>query len=170
VQFTTEERSPDAFQQPVDREHSIAMCQHAFGQERQIESAIELGGGLYNNTYLVHLTGMSPVISRVGPHPTRQFRSEGNLMRNEYASQPFLAPIALLLSRILVADFINQILERDYLFQTYTEGEQWAQVLNAFSTEEKRALWQRLGIIAKKIRTVQGDDYGNAALGSHFTS
>jgi aminoglycoside phosphotransferase (APT) family kinase protein len=146
------------------------MCQRAFGEDIQIESAKELGGGLYNNTYLVHIVGMQPVILRVSPHLARQFRMEKNLMRNEYASLPFLAPIASLLPQILMVDFTHQILERDYLFQTYMEGEQWAQIMHMLTPQENKVLWRQLGSITKKIHAVQGDHFGNAALHSSFLS
>jgi aminoglycoside phosphotransferase (APT) family kinase protein len=170
VEYIPIERSADDFQQPVGESCIIAMCRRAFGEERQIASVKELGGGLYNNTYLVHISGMQPVILRVGPHPTRQSCIERNLMRNEHASLPFLAPISPLLPRILMADFTHQILERDYLFQTYMEGEQWAQVMGTFTSEEKKALWRQLGSITKKIHAVQGHHFGNSALDSHFSS
>lgn len=170
VEYISIERSNDAFQQPVEQSQIIAMCQRAFGEIIQIEAAKELGGGLYNNTYLVHIVGMQPVILRVSPSLTRQYRLERNLMRNEYMSLPFLAPIAPLLPRILMADFTHQILDRDYLFQTYMEGEQWVQVMHTFTPEEKKMLWRQLGSITKKIHTIQGKHFGNAAVDSYFSS
>lgn len=170
MEYTTIERSLDAFQQPVAREHLVAMCRRAFGEEKQIESARELDGGLYNNTYLVHIAGMPPVILRVAPRLDRQFRSERNLMRNEYMSFPFLAPIAPFLPSILAADFTHQILDRDSLFQTYMEGEQWAQVMDALTSEEKRALWRQLGDITRKIHSVRGEHFGNRILSPSFSS
>ena len=116
MEYIPIERSADAFQQPVGPSHLIAMCQRAFGEDIQIESAKELGGGLYNNTYLVHVVGVQPVILRVSPHLARQFRMEKNFMRNEYASLPFLAPIAPLLPRILMVDFTHQIHDLSPLF------------------------------------------------------
>lgn len=170
IEYTAIERASDDFQQPVALEHIVAMCQRAFGEEIQIEAVKELGGGLYNNTYLVRIAAMQPVILRVAPHLTRQSRHERYLMRNEHASLPFLAPIARLLPRILMADFTHQIVERDYLFQTYMEGEQWAQIMDTFTAEEKKVLWRQLGNIAGKVHAVQGDHFGNAATGSHFPS
>ncbi|MBO0795950.1 MAG: aminoglycoside phosphotransferase family protein, partial [Ktedonobacteraceae bacterium] len=170
MEYIPIERSANAFQQPVGPSQIIAMCRRAFGEERRVESAKELEGGLYNNTHLVHISGMQPVILRVGPHPTRQTRTERNLMRNEYASLPFLAPISPLLPRILMADFTHQILERDYLFQTYMEGEQWERIMGTFTSEEKKALWRQVGSIARKIHAVQGHHFGNSALGPHFSS
>ena len=81
MEYTIIERPTGAFQQPIAREHLIAMCQRAFGEQVQIESVKELNGGLYNNTYLIHIKSMPPVILRVSPHSTRQFSSERNLMR-----------------------------------------------------------------------------------------
>ena len=89
-------------------------------------------------------------------------------MRNEHASLPFLAPIAPLLPSILMTDFTHQVIERDYLFQTYMQGEQWAQVMDSFTIEEKKILWRQLGSITKKLHSVQGDAFGNSLLGSVF--
>ena len=142
MEYTIIGRSLDAFQQPVAREYIIAMCRRAFGEEIQIESVKELDGGLCNNIYLIHINGMQPVILRVGPHSARPLRGEENLMRNELASLPFLAPIAPFLPRILMADFTHQILERDYMFQTFIEGEQWARIKNEFTMQGNQRLWR----------------------------
>jgi aminoglycoside phosphotransferase (APT) family kinase protein len=159
MEYSIIDRPSDAFQQPVAREHIMAMCQRAFGEEIQIESVRELDGGLCNNTYLICINGMQLVVLRVAPHPARQIRGEQR-MRNELASLPFLAPIAPLVPRILMADFTHQILERDYMFQTFMDGEQWARVKNEFTSEEKKVLWRQLGAITKKIHSVQGDTFG----------
>jgi aminoglycoside phosphotransferase (APT) family kinase protein len=168
MEYSIIERSPDAFQQPVAREHIIAMCQRAFGGEIQIESVKELGGGLCNNTYLIRINDMQPVVLRVAPRSAHQLRAEQSLMRNEMASLPFLAPIAPLVPRILMADFTHQIIERDYMFQTFMEGEQWEQIKNEFTSEEKMVLWRQLGAITKKIHSVQGNTFGK--FGRQFSS
>lgn len=170
VKYIPLERAADAFQQPVELSYLVAMCQRAFGKHIQIGSIKELPGGLYNNTYLIDIGRSRPVILRVAPHGARQFASERNLMRNEHASQPFLAPIARFLPGILMADFTHQILERDYLFQEYREGEQWAQVMHTFTAEEKKALWRQLGSIAKRIHAVEGQHFGNSVFDAHFSS
>ena len=43
------------------------MCERGFGNEVQIESIRELGGGTFNETYLVELIGKTKVILRVAP-------------------------------------------------------------------------------------------------------
>lgn len=169
MEYTVIERASTAFQQSVTHKQLIAMCQRAFGEAIAIESAHELDGGLYNNTYHVQISGMPPVILRVSPHPDRQTQSEHHLMRNEYASQPFLAPIAPLLPKILMADFTHHIVGRDYLFQTFMEGQQWAQIAGTLTSDEQRVLWQQLGSITRKIHAVQGTHFGSV-LNAHSTS
>src|SRR5579875_3200389 len=170
VEYIPIERAADAFQQPVEQSHLIAMCQQAFGEEVQIESVKELAGGLYNTTYLVRIVGMPPVVLRVSPHPNRQLRMDKNLMHNEYASLPFLAPIAPLLPRILMVDFTHQILERDYMFQSFMEGEQWAQVMHTFTATENRNLFRQLGSITRKIHSVRGHHFGSTVIDARFSS
>ena len=40
----------------------MAMCRRGFGSEVQVESAQELGGGTFNETYVVELAGQTKVI------------------------------------------------------------------------------------------------------------
>jgi hypothetical protein len=108
---------------PVVSEHIQAMCEPAFGQGVVIHSVRELGGGQFNNTYLLDLAEHAPMVLRVAPAPERAvFWHERFLMRRELAMQPFLAPIAPLLPTILMSDFTHQVLTRDYLFQRWIYG------------------------------------------------
>lgn len=170
MEYICIERATDAFQQPVAPEQIHAMCRRAFGKDTQVESAHELGGGLYNNTYLIHINGMQPVILRVGPHPSRMSRHEQYFLRNEYLSQPFLAPIAPLLPRTLMADFTHQLIERDYLFQTFMDGEPWSQIIDEMTPAENRQLWRQLGTITKTIHEIKGPAFGYLSSGPQFST
>src|SRR5258708_4327700 len=103
-----------------------AVCERAFGHGVRVTSARELPGGEYNTTYLMHIAGWEPIICRVAPPSgARVFWHEEALMRNEHSILPYFAPIATLLPKILGIDFTRQIIDRDYLFQTYMQGERW---------------------------------------------
>lgn len=102
MEFQPITRASDAFQQSVTAEQLVTMCRHAFGKATSIVSAVELGNGMYNNTYQVDLGTEVPVILRVAPEPGRQSRLEHELMRNEHASIPFLAPISRLMPHTLM--------------------------------------------------------------------
>lgn len=145
------------------------MCGRAFGERREIFLVKELGGGLYNNTYLVKMEEMAPVVLRVAPQTIYQLHSERYLLRNEYAALPFFAALAPLVPKILLADFTHQLLERDYLFQTYMEGERWSEIEESLTASERRQLWRQLGTIASKIHAVRGSHFGRSLPGASFT-
>lgn len=64
MEYIPIERSADAFQQPVEQSHIIAMCQRAFGEQRQVDLAQELGGGGYNIFITTRLSNVPIKICR----------------------------------------------------------------------------------------------------------
>ena len=146
-------RAPDAFQQPVAEEELPAICRRVFGARTELRSAVELAGGYYNNTFQLDIGAAQPVILRVAPEPARHTRADPQLMRNEHAALPFLAPIAALLPQTLAADFTHDLIGRDYLIQTRLYGVPADQRLGDFATAEQGAFFQQLGEITKVIDT-----------------
>jgi len=62
------------------------------------------------------MAGQEDAILRVAPASTaRLFWHQPYLMRREQAIQPFLAPIARLVPRTLMADFTHELVDRDYV-------------------------------------------------------
>jgi aminoglycoside phosphotransferase (APT) family kinase protein len=154
------ERGPGAFQQPVTAEQVQAMCQRAFGGEVRAASAVELGLGTYNSAYRVDIGTAGLVILRVAPAPARQFRAERELMRNEYAAIPFLAPILAMMPRTLAADFTHAVIGRDYLFQTMLPGVAAPDGLDAYPRPQWASLYRQLGTISASIHAVPGSRFG----------
>lgn len=69
-------RAPEAFQQHATAWDIQAIALRAFGRSIRITSAVELGGGMCNNTYRLCADGLDgPVILRIAPAPQRQFAS-----------------------------------------------------------------------------------------------
>ncbi|WKX68677.1 phosphotransferase family protein [Streptomyces sp. XD-27] len=163
------QRESGAFQQPVTEDEIDAMCRRAFGPGTEVVSAVELGDGYYNNTFRVEIGARRPVILRVAPDPARQTRAEPELMRNEHASIPYLAPIASLLPRTLVVDFTHDVIGRDYLFQTLLDGVPAPEGLHAYPRTEWRPFFRRLGEIARSIHSVRGTGFGRVAGPAHAT-
>lgn len=160
MEFRPIERADDAFQQPVTGEAIEAMCRRAFGSRVGVCSAVELGNGMYNNTYRVDIGEDRPVILRVAPEPARQYRIERHLMRNEYASAPYLAPIAPMIPRTLAADFTQEIIGRDYLFQTMLDGVSGPEGIGQYPRSEWTSFFRQLGAIAHSIHAVRGERFG----------
>ena len=152
VEYTFIQRGAHTFQQPVAAEHIQAMCERAFGPGVVIHSVRELGGGQFNNTYLLNLAGHDLVVLRVAPSPERTvFWHERFLMRRELAMQPLLAPIGSLLPTILMSDCTRQILARDYLFQRWIPGALWWDVAADLTVEEHDELWCQFGRCAHDL-------------------
>ena len=82
------------------------------------------------------------------------------LLRQEYQMQPFFAPIAPLMPQTLMADFTHQLLDRDYLFQTYIRGTSWSDLHDRLTTEQQMALYRELGTITRQIHAVTGQAFG----------
>ena len=163
--------TPGDLRQPLAAADIITMCRRAFGRGTRVESAHELGGGEYNTTYRVRMAGAEPVILRVAPPPgARLFWDERDLMRKEQAIQPYFAPIATLMPRTLLVDFTHQLIDRDYMFQTYMRGERWLEVEHELTPAEDEALWRQFARIVRSIHDVEGDSFGYPYPGPHFPS
>ena len=145
------------------------MCQRGFGKDIQIHSLHELSGGTFNTAYLITLTDQSKVILRLAPPQTADITWEDAfLMRSEHAMQPFFAPIATLTPKTLMIDFTHQLIDRDYMVQTFIEGERWDEVSEKLAPAENNFLWSQFGGIMRQIHEVRGDKFGLPRPGFQF--
>ncbi|MEV1170528.1 aminoglycoside phosphotransferase family protein [Nonomuraea sp. NPDC049784] len=168
MHFEPIERAADAFQRPVTRDHIQAVCRRVFG--RDARSAVELGLGAYNSTYRVTVEGEArPVVVRFAPEPGAQFGSERELMRNEYATLPYLAAIAPLMPRVIAADWSHELIGRDYLVQTLLDGLPAPEGLPDYPRPAWVSFFRQIGEITGKIHQVRGRAFGPVAGGGHAT-
>jgi aminoglycoside phosphotransferase (APT) family kinase protein len=145
------------------------MCRRGFGASLQIESIQELGGGTFNTAYLITLTGQHKVILRVAPPQTADTAWEDAfLMRSEHAMQPYFAPIATLMPKTLLVDFTHQLIDRDYMFQMFIDGNRWDNLWEELTAEENNLLWDEFGSIMKQIHEVRGEMFGLPRPGFQF--
>ena len=147
------------------------MCRRGFGPKSQVASAPELGGGTFNTAYLVSFTDQSKAVLRVSPLQAVDTAWEDTfLMRSEHAMQPYFAPVAARMPRTLFVDFTHQLIDRDYMFQTFIEGERWDNVWDELSVEENNVLWVQFGTIMRHIHDVRGEKFGLPRQGFQFDS
>jgi aminoglycoside phosphotransferase (APT) family kinase protein len=145
------------------------MCRRGFGASVQIESIQELGGGTFNTAYLITFAGTLKVILRVAPPQTADTAWEDAfLMRSEHAMQPYFAPIAALMPKTLLVDFTHQLMDRDYMFQTFIEGQRWDNAEDELTSEENNIVWEQFGSIVKQIHEVRGERFGLPRPGFQF--
>jgi aminoglycoside phosphotransferase (APT) family kinase protein len=161
MDFSAITRPAHDFQQGISAAEITAVCHQTFGTQSRAVSARELGSGLFNSTYLVHLDDGEQIILRVSPHvQAAVFTHEKLLLRREQALEPHLEGIAHLVPRTLAADFSRRLLDRDYVIQTFLPGEIWDEVKEELSEADHIALWQQLAVIAKKIHATTGTFFG----------
>jgi len=116
---------------------------------------------MYNGVYRVALAGWDrPVILRVAPEEARQFRSERHLMRNEYASLPWLAAIAPLMRRVLAADWSHEVISRDWMFQSHLDGAPAPEHLGTYPRTAWPTFFRQMGAIARRVHHVPGTHFG----------
>jgi hypothetical protein len=75
---------PDRLPAKLTRDQVTALCQRGFGEAVKLASEKELGGGTFNEAYLVELTDKTRSVLRVAPPPTAEvFWGDVALMRRE---------------------------------------------------------------------------------------
>ncbi|WP_433204834.1 phosphotransferase family protein [Nocardia sp. CA-107356] len=169
MEYRPIERNADTFQQPPTERELQAMATRSFGAGTRITSAVELADGMYNNTFRVDIGANRPVILRVAPEPRRQHRIEPELMRNEYSTVPYLAPIAPLMPQILGIDFTHAVIGRDYMFQTLLDGIPAPAGMKTYSAAQLPGFFQQIGAWARSIHEVSGPGFGQVAGPHHPT-
>ncbi|MGW8779498.1 phosphotransferase family protein [Streptomyces sp. NPDC055796] len=161
MEFHVIERSAKAFQQGLTERQILAVIRRAFGPGAEVRSAGELGGGMYNTTYRIDLADREePVVLRVAPKAGRQFRSERELMRAEYASVPWLAPIADLMPRVLAVDFTQAVIGRDWMIQSFLPGATAPELLGSYPKETHGAFFRQIGEVTAAVHAVSGPWFG----------
>lgn len=146
---------------PSDPElRQVVQAWVAAGGPTAVESVVELSGGLYNSCFQLMTTRGDRAVVRVAPAEADQRPSELHLMRNEYASVPFLRPIADLIPSTLFADFTHQIIDRDYLIQSHLEGVPASRLLSSWSEANQQLFWTCLGSILARVHSTTCDRFG----------
>lgn len=125
---------------------------------------------MYNNVHRVTVAGQErPVVLRVAPEPGRQFRSERQLMRNEYASVPYLAVIAPLMPRVIAADWSQEVIGRDWMVLSLLDGIPAPERLGDCPRTVWPAFFRQLGGMTRSVHDVVGPHFGPVGGPGHAT-
>lgn len=172
MQVATIERDESDPRSQLGAPQIAALCGNAFGADG-IERVTELEGGAFNSTFLIEFRDGRRASLRVGP-PAQEsgaqdaFWNPADGLRRAYAVQPYLGPLAHLTPRILFADFTHRLIDRDYLFQSWIEGERWLDWEDELADEENDTLWRDFGCILKQLHSITGDKFGPPLPGIQF--
>lgn len=136
---------------------------HSFGVE-------ELGGGTFNETYLIEIPEKEKLVLKIAPPVTPDmYWDDVALMRREHNTLPFFASIGPLIPKTVLVDFTHQIIGRDYVLQTFMEGDRWSDIEDELKQEESIDLWRQCGEIVKQIHETTGEQFGYPYPGRAFT-
>ena len=154
----------------ISTEQIASIAIRALGAHARIRAIDEIPGGTFNTIFRLTLAEQGQVILRFAPHRLdRPWNwDETYLMRREHAIQPFFAPVAHLMPKCLLVDFTRQIIDRDYMVQTYLPGERWDYIVDELSPAEHDLLWGQFGRLLKEIHSVQGEMFGLPYPGFQF--
>jgi aminoglycoside phosphotransferase (APT) family kinase protein len=153
----------------LNADQITAILERCFGFGSHSFVVKELGGGTFNETYLIDISEKERVVLKAAPPPAPDtYWDDIALMRREHNNLPFFASIATLTPKTVVADFTHQIVGRDYIFQTFMEGDRWSDIEDELTPEENVDLWRQCGEIVKQIHETTGEQFGYPYPGRSF--
>ena len=155
--------------EPLTRAQIEAICRGAFGPEAGLLALEQFRGGTHNVVYRLSVAGRLPVILRVGPPAGAPLAwDEQDLMRRENALRPHFAAIASLMPEVLKVDFSHALIDRDYMLQTFIEGQRWEDAASQLAPGEDLVLWRQFGGVLRQIHDVSGERFGDPPPGQSF--
>lgn len=147
------------------------MLKRHFGSGLHSFSVEELGGGTFNETYLIEISEKEKVVLKIAPPVTLDmYWDDVALMRREHNILPFFASISPLTPKTIFVDFTHQLIGRDYVLQTFIEGDRWSDIEDKLTKEESIDLWRQCGEIVKQIHSTTGEQFGYPYPGKSFTN
>jgi aminoglycoside phosphotransferase (APT) family kinase protein len=155
--------------EPLTREQVEAICRRALGPETPLLGLEQFRGGTHNQVYRVSVPGRLPLILRVAPPDSADLAwDERDLMRREQAIRPAFAATAHLMPQVVFEDFSRAVIDRDYLLQTFIEGQRWEDLAGELPAEAGLALWAQFGSLLRQIHDTAGDVFGDPPPGQSF--
>jgi aminoglycoside phosphotransferase (APT) family kinase protein len=146
-----------------------AILVRCFGSGAHLFGIKEFGGGTFNETYLIEISEKERVVLRIAPPADPDtYWDDVALMRREHNTLPFFASIATFTPKTVLTDFTHQIVERDYVLQTFMEGDRWSDIEDELTPEDNIDLWRQCGEIVQQIHVTTGEKYGYPYPGRSF--
>jgi Ser/Thr protein kinase RdoA (MazF antagonist) len=139
------------------------------GRPGDLEGVELIAGGGYNTTFRLRLADGTQAVLRVAPRAVDERPSERGMMRNEWAAIPLLRPVAHLMPATLAADFTHELIDRDYLIQSYLPGVRARESIKTWAPSQVTGFWRSLGEILAVIHTVTATTFGRV-IGAHHDS
>lgn len=157
-------RSAADFQQPPSALEIASVVARMLGDDTcvRVVSAREIGGGAFNNAFLLTLADGRRHVLRVSPpHGHRHlFFVEHHLLRREYSLTPWMANLSPWLPRVTGVDFTQQTFPRDAVLSEFIEGDNWDALMPALTADENAALWRELAGLLHRVHATPAPHFG----------
>jgi hypothetical protein len=88
-------------------------------------------------------------------------------MRNEHASQPWLAVLAPLMPKVLAAGWSHQVVARDWMIQIHLQGVSAPEHLGRYSRAAWPVFFRQMGAITRSVHDVRGPHFGSVSGPGH---
>ncbi len=155
------DRDENSFQRPLSLHEIKNILKHAAISLDDISTVQELSSGMFNNAYLIKYNNNDAQILRIGPdRSVYVFSNERLLLRRENTIEPYFECIQAIIPQTVLADFSGDIIPRDYVLQTFLEGQLWDEIKDELDDSQTQKLWHQLGEIAQKIHSVTDKKFG----------
>lgn len=121
-------------------------------------------GGSVNTAYRIDQGGDGPLVLRIAPSDAEAesgpswFTSHG--LRREQTTIRLLSELAYLLPRTVFFDETRAHIDRDWVLQTWVQGDAWIDLRSSLNDTEDMQLWRDLGKIIRKIHSIARDEFG----------
>lgn len=148
------------FAHPASAADVAAIVAAAFNGRDRALRASEVGLGDYNSIYRLDLASGRRVILRIAPPEPSQFRSEAQLMRNEYATVPFLTPVRELTAQVLAADWTRTVIDRDWMIAEWLDGVPTPEVWPDLDRAQRASVFRQIGAITARVHAIEGPAFG----------
>ena len=131
-------------------------------------------GGTVNSAFKVDQGSDGTFVLRISPSDAEAeagpswFNSHG--LRREQTTIGLLSDIAYLLPRTIHFDESRQHIDRDWVLQTWVEGEAWAKISPTLTAAENLQLWRDMGQITRQMHAIVRDEFGPPEAGLGYTT
>ncbi|MBU8772095.1 aminoglycoside phosphotransferase family protein [Cytobacillus oceanisediminis] len=171
MKFCIIPKSRNNFKPNIKKDELIRILTLAFGRAfKNIISVLEVNIGFFNNVFVIEMKNQEKYVLRIAPMDPRILSHEKHLLRREYSIQPHLSVISKFIPQVVLADFTHKITPYDYLLQKFIPGENWFNCQDKLSNEQSSCLWGQLGLLSKKIHSVEGEFYGFPYPGANYNN
>lgn len=167
MKYVAVNRDTRSFQLPLSDIQIQRLTQNAFG-EMPLSWQL-MTTGKFNTSYRIEFAHLPTCILRVAPSSdVVLFRHEKLLLRRENLVQQQLNKISDKVPVNLYADFSQELIARNYVFQNCLEGELWDAVKCDLTADQNDHLWRSLAPIVRAIHQLEGESFGSPLLKGNY--